>query len=215
MQCRTIPRNVAVFLLGVAVATASTAAMGAPSTEKPIPTLSELRQVVVSYFRALPNYRPNDLLTRDIVKPLLVQIEQEGLPLPDAKEILERVPAKDEFLPEQLATPEGQAFMRQVSRFPNAYARLDRLARMPHGQQTIRDLIHGPDGWKMIEYLTTAPGGKQMGDQLSNSPTGRDFNADTGRIYTGDMLWARLQKSYAAAMKKAESAKPQAAVSNP
>ena len=57
--------------------------------------------------------------------------------LPDDKQILERVPAKDEFLAEQLRTRSGRKFMRQISRYDNAYDRLDRLSRLPHGEQTV------------------------------------------------------------------------------
>jgi hypothetical protein len=171
---------------------------------KPIPSMSELRQVVLRYFQAQPDYRAGDLITQDKVEPLLVQIQRMGLPLPNAKQILNSVPAKNEFLAEQLRTRKGKKFMRDISGYKEGYDRLDRLSRLPHGQQTIRDLIRGPDGYKMIEYMTTAKGGKALGEQLSNDPLGKDFNAKTSRIYTAEMLLRRLEQCRIAALKAAK-----------
>ncbi len=154
------------------VIAAATAAdpVGGRGKAKPIPQFSEIRQVVLRYFQARADYRPGDLITREEVEPLLGRIERMGLPLPDAKRILENVPAKDSFLSQQLGTPEGRKFMRQIAGYPNGYDRVDRLSRLPRGQQTVRDLIKGPGGEKMIEYMTTAAGGKELGKMLSSDP---------------------------------------------
>jgi hypothetical protein len=168
---------------------------------KPVPPMSEIKQAVLRHFQTMPDYQPGDLITRDNVEPLLRQLQRMGLPLPDGKKILGRVPTKDEFLASQLSSPEGRRFMRRISGYKDAYDRLDRLSRLPHGEQTIRDLIRGPGGEKMIEYMTTTPGGKVLGDQLSNAPGGENFNAETGRIYTVDLLLRQLEKSRDAALK--------------
>jgi hypothetical protein len=185
------------------------AAAGEPfPTPKPIPALSDLRQAVVRYFEAQPGYRPGDLITQDQVEPLLVKLKWMGLPLPNPKLIVEKVPVKNEFLAEQFRTPNGRKFMRDISGYTGGYDRLDRLSRLPHGKQTIRDLIRGPDGYKMIEYMTTAPGGTMLGEQLSNAPGAGDFNAKTGRIYTAEILLRRLEQVRADALAKAGKKKP-------
>lgn len=186
------------LMLGMAIAKA------ADDQPKPIPPFSELKQAVLSYFQSQPDYEPGDLITREEVEPLLKQIEKLGLPLPDAKQILEKVLAEDSFLAEQFSTPEGQKFMRQIKDYPLGYDRVDRLSRLQRGQSIVRELIRGPDGAKMIQYMTTAPGGKNMGGMLTNAPEGEDFNAPTGRIYTADMLLACLEKIHAAAEKAAK-----------
>jgi hypothetical protein len=170
---------------------------------RPIPEFSEVQQAVVRYFEARQDYRAGDLITREAAGPLLGQLRQLGLPLPDEKQILESIPAEGSLLAKQLATPAGRSFMRQVSRYPDAYDRLDRLGRLPRGEQTIRDLIRGPDGYKMLQYMTTTSGGREMGKMLSNSPGASDFNASTGRIYTVDGLLDRLGQSRAASVKAA------------
>lgn len=174
----------------------------ARDADRPLPAFSEVRQAVLRHFERQADFRPTDLITRDQVEPLLAKLQGMGLPLTDAKQILEMVPAKGDFLVEQLGTPAGRSFMRRAAVYPNAYDRLDRLSRMPLGQQTVRDLIKGPGGEKMIEYMTKAPGGLELGKMLSNCPDGQHFNTPTGRIYTVEMLLARLQESYAAALKK-------------
>jgi hypothetical protein len=196
---------IAIVLLA---ATTATAAEPAPSSgkAKPIPPFAEVSQVVQRHFGTKPDYRSGDLITRDDVEPLLNRIMRMGLPLSDAKRILEGVPAKDGFLAQQLATPGGRKFMRRISGYPNAYDRLDRLSRLPRGQKIVRELIKGPGGEKMIEYMTTARGGKELGRMLSDGPNGADFNSPTGRIYTADLLLASLKQCHAAALKAAKKA---------
>lgn len=203
MYHKIISMSGVVLLLGVAAAMAAD-----DNTKKPIPQSSELRQAVLSYFQAQPDYQPGDLITREEVAPLLTQIETMGLPLPNAKQILEKVPAKDSFLAKQLSTPQGRTFMRQIKVYPDGYDRLDRLSRLPRGQRIVRELIRGPGGAKMIQYMTTAPGGINMGKMLSQAPDGKNFNSPTGRIYTADMLLARLKQSHAAAEKSAKKIRP-------
>ncbi|MBU4272528.1 MAG: hypothetical protein KKE86_05480 [Planctomycetes bacterium] len=189
-------------LLGIVAAAAGSTEGRAEG--KPIPPFfAEIRQTVLGYFKDQPNYRPGDLITRKKVEPLLVRLQEMGLPLPEKKEILDAVPVEGEFLAGQLSTPAGWKFMRQISRYPDAYDRLDRLSRLPRGRQTVRDLIRGPDGYKMIEYMTTAAGGKELGKMLSNSPNGKKFNAPTGRVYTAEILLERLEQSRAASVKAA------------
>lgn len=188
-------------LLGIVAAAAGSTEGRAE--DKPIPPFAEIRQTVLGYFEDQPNYRPGDLITRKKVEPLLVRLQEMGLPLPEKKEILDAVPGEGEFLAKQLSTPVGWKFMRRISRYPDAYDRLDRLSRLPHGRQTVRDLIRGPGGYEMIEYMTTAAGGKELGKMLSNSPKGKKFNAPTGRIYTAKILLKRLERSRDGSVKAA------------
>jgi hypothetical protein len=191
----------AILLLGHV---AAACAAGPQPAANPIPSLSEIKQSVLRYFQALPDYQSGDLITQDQVAPLLMNLKKMGLPLPNARQILERVPAKDEFLAKQLRTANGRKFMRDISGYKDCYDRIDRLARLPHGEQTVRDLIRGPDGYKMIEYMTTAPGGKVLGEQLSNAPGAGDFNAKTSRLYTVTRLLTQLEQCRAAAVKLAK-----------
>jgi hypothetical protein len=175
--------------------------VAAPGGSKPVPPFASVQQAVWRYFQARPDFQPADLITREDVAPLLIELRRKGLPLADAEQILEKVPAAGEFLVDQLSTPNGRKFMRRIAVYPNGYDRIDRLSRLPLGQQTVRDLIRGPGGEKMIAYMTTASGGKELGKMLSNNPEGKHFNAPTGRIYTVAMLLDRLKQSQAAALK--------------
>jgi hypothetical protein len=199
---RFVGGAVAVFL-GVLSALAAAPAGSPPAKGGPLPPFSEVEQTVTRYFAARPGYRPGDVITRDAVKPLLAELQKQGLPLPDAKQILEKVPAKGEFFVDQLSTSNGRKFMRRIAVYPDGYDRLDRLSRLPRGQQTVRSLIAGPDGDKMIQYMATTKGGRELGQMLSQDPGGRNFNGSTGRIYTATQLLSRLRQSHAAAVKTA------------
>ncbi len=190
----------AAYCLVVAAASSTEGVEGG----KQIPPISEIRRTVLDYFEDQEDYRPGDMITREQIEPLLERLREKGLPLPDAKEILDSVPEKGEFLVDQLGTPAGRKFMRRIARFPEAYDRLDRLGRLPRGKRTVADLIRDPGGYKMIEYMTTAAGGKELGRMLSNSPKGKNFNRPTGRTYTAELLLERLERSRAESIKAAE-----------
>jgi hypothetical protein len=203
MRRQTITRRCVVAIVsGIAlgVFVDSTAAQG---KVQPIPSFSDVQKAVWQYFQKQDDFQPGDLLSRDQVEPLFPQLQRMGLPLADAKQILESLPSKDEFLVQQLRTPGGKKFMRRIAADPNAYDRLDRLSRMPHGQQTIRDLIKGPGGEKLIDYMTKTSGGAALGRMLADTPDGSDFNAPTNRTYTVDDLLNRLRQSRAAAVQRA------------
>ena len=199
---RMLTGCVMAVLLGIVTAI-SAAPAGGLAQGKAIPSFSKVRLAVSRYFAAQKDFQSGDLLTKRDVAPVLAQLRQQWLPPADADAILDQMPAKGEFLVDQLSTPNGRKFMRRVAKYPDAYDRLDRLSRMPHGQQTVRDLIRGPGGEKLVEYMTTTAGGKELGTMLSDTPDGKHFNKPTGRIYTLATFLDRLEQSHTAAVKAA------------
>ena len=200
------PRWIMGALAVLVLATPSVAA--SPTKGKAIPPFEDVKRAVTRYFQNRTDSQPSDLITREDdlitredVEPLLAQLQAMGLPLADRADILRRIPAKGEFLVEQLSTPKGRQFMRGIAQYPDGYDRLDRLSRLPRGEQTVRDLIKGPGGPSLIKYMTTSKGGRELGKMLSQGPHGANFNAPTGRIYTAAMLLDRLKQSHAAAIK--------------
>jgi hypothetical protein len=179
------------------------AAQDAAPASASIPSFDQISETVNQYYEKIPGNRPGDLITQKEVEPLLKQLEKQGLPL-DAKKILAKTPANNEFLVRILSTPDGRCFMRSIATYPNGYDCVDRLTRLPHGRETIRTLVSGPQGERMIEYMTMTQGGQAMGKMLSKAPNGANFNAPTGRLYTVSLLLEELQKYREAALKAAE-----------
>ncbi len=178
-------------------------ALRAAETPK-LPPWSKAARAVRRHFQAAEQ-PPHEIISRDQASAVLDRLARLGFRFPDREQILEQVPAADEFLVAELRTRKGRRFMEDIATYPRAYDRLDRLSRLPRGKQMVRDLIRGPDGYKLIEYMTTAPGGRELGRQLSDTPKGKDFNEPTGRIYTEIMLVERLKQSYEALRRPAPS----------
>jgi hypothetical protein len=193
---------VVVLTWGLAFAWGAPAVCGA-AKPKPLPSLSDVRELVWRHFGLLPGYRPGDIIALSEVQPLFAQLEQMGWKMANRQDILRKVPADQDYLVRVLRTPRGRKFMRRIGGYPNAYDRLERLSWLPHGKQTVQDLIYTTDGQKMIEYLTTTSGGTELGKMLSKAPEGAGFNKPTGRIYTEKSFLAELEKSYEAAKKVA------------
>ena len=166
------------------------------------PSPEKVEKVVLQHFAKLRGYRSGDIISAGDVEPVFKMLEKIGFSAADRKEILADIPGDGDLLVKSLRTKTGLKFMREVAKYPAAYDRLDRLVRMPQGKATLQALIAGPDGYKMVEYLTTTRGGANLGKQLSNTPKGGNFNSPTSRIYTVEMLLARLRISHAAATGK-------------
>ena len=105
------------ILLGIASAVLADST-GDPTKVKPIPPFSEVQKTVRQYFQKQPDFQPGDLITREQVEPLLVQLQAMGLPLADAKQILDKLPAKGDFLVEQFGTPSGRKLRAASLRIP-------------------------------------------------------------------------------------------------
>lgn len=170
--------------------------------EEPLPSFSLVAKTVRRQFVALPDYAPGDIISVSEVEPVFDHLRRMDWQVVDQRSILSQVPGDRDFLVRQLRTEEGREFMQQIKTLPSAYDRLDRLTTLPHGRQTVVDLIRATDGHKMVEYMTTTQGGRNLGRQLGHSPRGKDFNKPTGRIYTVDMLIARLKSSYDAEVER-------------
>ncbi len=168
-------------------------------------SFAEVKKTVLKHFAGMRGYEPGDLLTQGEVAPVFQLLAHQGWTVTDAKEILESVPTESDFIVQQLRTPEGLKFMREISGTPHAYDRLERMTHLPRGKQTVATLIgRGPKGADVITYFADTKDGAKMGRQLSKSRGAADFNKPTGRIYTADMLLKRLQKSYKQAAKALE-----------
>jgi len=160
------------------------------------PTFEQVVAATSAYFQTLPDYRPNDLMSRSNVAGALAAIAQVGWDVPFPEKIERLALADDSFLVKELATPEGKSFMRKVAVNRGAYLRLDRLSQINEGQQTIQTLIDSPGGDTLITYMVTTPGGHMLGKMMTGTPNGNDLNKPTGRLYTADDLIALLKKIY-------------------
>lgn len=174
----------------------------------PIPEWRQIELAVWRQFEALADYQPGQIITRGDAEPIFKH-KLMGWLGADRTAILNQLPEDDDFLVRQLRTRPGRKFGSQVAAYAHAYDRLDRLSRLPRGRRIVEDLIKSPGGYKLIEYMTTSPGGAELGRMLSKAPKGKDFNGPTGRIYTVEMLLARLKQSHTKAKKtEAEGKNP-------
>ena len=118
-----------------------------------------------------------------------------GWEAPQRDKILNRVPAKNDFLVTVLNEGKGRELMRQVAKTRNGFDKLDRLGQLPQGQQLVKQLVNSKDGYKLIDYLTQAEGGKNLGDMLAQDGK-KNFNLPTGKLYTAKALLTELQPLY-------------------
>ncbi len=181
--------TMAMLLTGLMIHSAALA----DSSKAAPPSFEAIEQAVREWSKSQPDLQSGGILSRTDAEAVLDRVEQLGWKIPARGAILESVLPDSDFLVQQLRSPAGTKFTARIGRFPQAFDRLDRLARLPHGKQTVRDLVRTKGGDQLIEYLTTTPGGAEMGRMLSKTPSGAEFNKPTGRIYTIEMLLARLK----------------------
>ncbi|MDZ4820403.1 MAG: hypothetical protein SGJ20_15665 [Planctomycetota bacterium] len=160
--------------------------------------ISTIRKVTEKALSETVGYQPGDLISQSQARKILLELVAVGMKVPNASQILARVPADDEFLVTALRTDQGMKFMRQVATLPTGFDRVDHLSRIPNGQGSVLALIKGPDGYLMIKYMTNAPGGKELGKMLTVDQGGKDFNGSTGRIYTANQLVEQIIRELSA-----------------
>jgi hypothetical protein len=168
---------------------------GSTPSGKAVP-FATIEQAVRRQFASQAERQTGDVIVRSEAEAALRQVEKAGWKVPHSDEILRKVHDDGDFLVENLRTPAGRKFMRQISGYRLGYDRLDRLSDLPNGRRMVQDLIRGPDGYKMIEYMTREPGGKEMGRMLNQAVNGAGFNRPTNRIYTVDALVAEFKRVY-------------------
>jgi hypothetical protein len=167
-----------------------------PVKEKPLPKFETAANSVRREFAALTYYKQGDIISHSEVKQAFDHLRLLGWTVPDANEILAKIPGDKEFLVRQMRTEKGFKFMRSVSQWPESYDRLDRLTALPDGRRILLDLIDDRGGYEMVDYLVNSDGGGAMGQMLTQAPGGADFKKPTGKIYTVDQLLDRLERSY-------------------
>ena len=184
-----------VLTLAVVMLCAAPSAAAAPADR---PEFAVVARAVTDYFKSLPDHRPTDLVTQSQVAEALDAVADVGWEVPEGDAVVKRALADNSFLVQELSTPAGRRFMRDIARYPGTYTRLDRLSQISGGHYLVNDFIHRKGGYEMIEYMATTKGGHNMGKMMAATPNGVDLNKPTGRIYTADDLLAALQKIYAA-----------------
>ncbi|NLX98202.1 MAG: hypothetical protein GXY83_18740 [Rhodopirellula sp.] len=163
------------------------------SDTKP-PSFEQVERAIRDSLQSRPDVAQGGIISRSDAEVALQKAESLGWKTPDRAEILDAVLPDTDYVVQQLRTSDGKRFSAKIDGLTGAFDRLDRLARLPHGKQTVRDLIQGKGGDRLIEYLTNTPGGAEMGRMLSKTPSGSQFNKPTGRIYTIEMLLARMKR---------------------
>jgi hypothetical protein len=177
---------------------------------EPLPPFSQVQGVVAAHFQSIQGFAPSDLISRSQVDVILAELGRLHWKVADAEKIRTSVLDDDNYLVQQLRTPDGERFMRKVSAQPLAYDRLDQITRMPSGQLMIKDFLRFPNS-----EVSFTRGGTLPFDRLTRltPPDQRaiaaaDMDKPTGRIYTIAQLVARLRVSYDAELARRQSARP-------
>jgi hypothetical protein len=155
-----------------------------------------LKALVDRHLRSDPDYVPGDILSRSNVEPILGELIERGIsPSHDNDGLYNEYLRDDDYLVEQLRSPEGRRFMRKIQTLPGAYDRLERFARHPKGRLWIRQLIAAENGPELFAEMISEAGLKQAAEAMGDDEQSRNLNRPTGRVHTEAQLLARLQRS--------------------
>jgi hypothetical protein len=173
--------------------------------EAVLPSFAQVRGLVEANFAAHRDRKTGDIISKEDVRPLFVQLKRMGWAIADEEEILEKLLDANDPLVQMLRTPGGQKFMRKVSGYKLIYDRLDRISHEAGGKRLIHDLARLPDGERYAR-ASTRRGVPDLIDLLPKQGSGRkrrvkDYDKPTERIYTVDGLLKQLETSHAAAVR--------------
>jgi hypothetical protein len=168
-----------------------------------LPQWAVVERTVAEHLATMEDYRDGDLLSQSQVVPIFDALAASGWKVADEAKILASVLPDDDYLVEQLRSPNGEKFMRKIAGYPQAYDEIDQLSRLPGGDLMVKDFLRfahsdrtfvNKRGPSPAMYARLVPDQKRRG-----VPTQADLEKPTGRIYTAGQLVARLAVSYRAA----------------
>lgn len=168
------------------------------------PAWGDVEGALTDFFKREPNYKNGDLISRKQGERFLSVLPKFGWTLErgEQEKLLGKLLPEDHFLVQELRTPAGTKFMRQIAKLPEGYDRAQRLTGLKGGKERLKELVRGPDGYKLIEYMAKSDGGKNLGTMLGDVKGGRDFNKPTGVIYTESGLGEALKELHSRATVK-------------
>lgn len=181
----------------------------APPASGKLPSWRKVKVLIEHHFASLPEYAPGDLIHRGQVEKLVGRLAAAGWKVSDAKPLLKRVLAQNDYLVRLLYSGGGQRFMRKVANYPTIYSRLDRVAGESGGEALLRDLVRLPDGHKYA-HVKRPRGVPGLTDFLPKRRTSRgrrvkNYDKPTRKVYTVKQLLAELRQIYTEDAKKAST----------
>ena len=180
-----------------APAAAPSDAANGPAQKSAIPDWKSVESAAKKHFRALPNYRPGDIVSRGQVEPLLAQLSKLGWKVSDQQALLGQVCPDDDYVVRQLRTKSGQKFMRSTGGSAEQYDYLRRLCATKGGDRQVTDILKLPNGNDVLAALTESKAGKDISRRLAEGPRTRGYDTPTGMLYTELQILARLKEIHA------------------
>lgn len=181
-------------LAGLFVIVVTCGPLAAAAAERPLPSPSAIRTLVVQHLATLRDYQPGDLLSQSEVAPILDILREQGIAAADHESTFDAFLPESAYLVFEMRSKHGREFMRKVSHLPMVYDRLERLTWVSQGKTTLRKLTTSSDGVKQVEFLCSDKGAQEFEKLLAADPRGRNFHLPTGHIYTADQLLVHLEK---------------------
>jgi hypothetical protein len=174
--------------------TAEPSASAADATA--MPDWKTVEDAAKKHFRALPNYKPGDILSQGQIKPLVAQLAKQGWKISDQRDLLAQICPDNDFVVEQLRTKNGQKFMRSTGGSAAQYDYLRRLAETKGGNRQVADILKLRNGNDVLSALTKSKAGKDISRRLADGPRTQGYDKPTGYIYTEAQVLERLKESY-------------------
>lgn len=158
---------------------------------QPIPSASGAVSAVSRLLAQNKDYEKGDLLTWELVKPVLDRLRRAKVPMPPEKELKTKFLSENDSLVKMLGTERGKVFFKELSKNPPSIDMVDHYRRLPYGDQFLKEFIRDVDGYKFFTTKTWMDEDDAKWAErwtLANVPGGKKFGQPTGRIYTESQL---------------------------
>lgn len=143
------------------------------------------------------DYKEGDLLTWELVKPVLDRLRRAKVPMPPEKDLKPKFLSAGDSLVKMLSTKRGEAFFKELSKNPASIDMVDHYRTLPYGDKFLNEFIRDVDGYKFFTTKTWMDAHDAKWAQqwtLANVPGGKKFGEPTGRIYLESQLIDFLTK---------------------
>jgi hypothetical protein len=165
------------------------------SSETSVPAGGSLINVTRMLEQGNETYKNGDLLTWEMVKPVLARLRRANVPMPPEKVMQAKFLRENDPLVKMLSTERGKAFFQQLAKKPSSIDLVDRYRELPLSERFLREFIRDVDGYKFFTesyWLTSERAADAESIGLLNASNGSKLGQPTGRIYLETQLIAFL-----------------------
>jgi len=153
-------------------------------------------------------YQVGDPLNWEIVAPVIDQIREYGVLLPDSADMQPLFLNEKDLFYRMITARNGKQFFKDLAKAPEAIDRAERYLKLPNGRKELGFIMTRKGGAEFFTDMVTNQNGRATARMISSRPGDHQFDQPTGKIYLESQFIDYLKKVTMETKPSSKSAEP-------